>query len=715
MKSSTRDQPNLVREIHHHRQFRHPHIARLYEIIVTETLVWLVLEYCPGDELYAYLIKNGRLKQDQVKKIFSELCGAVAYTHSKNCTHRDLKLENTLLDRRNSVKLCDFGFTREYESRNLLETVCGTTCYMAPEMIQRKKYSGEAVDVWSLGVIFYTLLYGEMPFEEETEVETSIKVVNEEPAYPNSSSVPPAAVELAKWLLSKNAKLRPTLQQILNHPYLEEYSSIQRAILARNEPKLFSSKPEKKVLRNLKSANIDLGSLADSVISQNCDPLAGLWALALEKQLKKESKRSGRTSLNIAKHGLSRKESDGKSSAPKITITTNGLKSESPRSQRSQRSPLSPFARISSSFRSSTEADRPNLDHRDSTNSTSIPTSNSLLQAPPNGLPNSSPISPAITSVSTDADNVSSTPITPATRMIQSVPDILTLANVQPSPTSVDIQSHPSQPPPPIPPEVNTPSLKSTRSSLLARTKTLATTKTKEFKNSLKTTMMKLVFVDRLRRRKSSPKLESSDASTSVDITQLEPSNVMPRQQSEPSPRKNARPISQISQFSAFSQISQYSTNSSAPSQLSQERLAQNANGTSRRPRYGRRSTSSSISSLISRHRKTSSKASSTSSASLRSTPHSPRRVASPVPGSSLRPSHSPFPSRRQARSRFHETAVFGSHSGRSRPLRRKSPFSRTSFGRNSTPADQRLSSKIVAEEGEDEATYEDMEFDDDR
>ena len=89
LKSAKKDDANLAREIHHHRQFLHPHIARLYEVIVTESLVWLVLEYCPGDELYNHLLKNGRMEVPQVQKIFTQLVGAVSYVHAKQCVHRD--------------------------------------------------------------------------------------------------------------------------------------------------------------------------------------------------------------------------------------------------------------------------------------------------------------------------------------------------------------------------------------------------------------------------------------------------------------------------------------------------------------------------------------------------------------------------------------------------------------------------------------------------
>jgi serine/threonine protein kinase len=110
--------------------------------------------------------------------------------------YRDLKLENILLDKSENIKLVDFGFTREYDPRKLLETWCGTYAYAAPEMIQGQKYSGEgtnsislsswiAVDVWSMGVILYTLLCGELPFDDDDESKTKLRIVKKEYKLPD--------------------------------------------------------------------------------------------------------------------------------------------------------------------------------------------------------------------------------------------------------------------------------------------------------------------------------------------------------------------------------------------------------------------------------------------------------------------------------------------------------------------------------------------------
>ncbi|KAB5522176.1 hypothetical protein GE09DRAFT_1011483 [Coniochaeta sp. 2T2.1] len=290
LKSANKGDSNLAREIHHHRQFVHPHIARLYEVIVTETLVWLVLEYCPGDELYNYLVQHGRLPVDKVQKTFTQLVGAVSYVHQQSCVHRDLKLENILLDKHENVKLCDFGFTREYEGKaNYLQTFCGTICYSAPEMLKGEKYAGEKVDVWSLGVILYALLTGELPFDDDDDQVTRNLILTAEPKYPEH--IPADALALLKRLLSKRPLLRPSLPEILSHPFLAEHAPQQQAILKLEQPAPFSTPLEKDALQRMRSAGVDIDSVIESVLAQKCDTLAGWWTLLIEKEERKAQRR----------------------------------------------------------------------------------------------------------------------------------------------------------------------------------------------------------------------------------------------------------------------------------------------------------------------------------------------------------------------------------------------------------------------------------------
>jgi serine/threonine protein kinase len=257
---------------------------------VTESLVWLVLEYCPGDELYNQLLKTGAMEAEKVQKIFTQLVGAVSYVHGKSCVHRDLKLENILLDKHENVKLVDFGFTREYEGKSsYLQTWCGTVCYSAPEMIKGEKYGGEKVDVWSLGIILYALLCGELPFDDDDEAGTKKRILKEEPKYPDH--LPPLAKDLIVSMLSKRSLLRPTLADILTHPWLAEHAPQQQAILKLQQPAPFTTDLEKEVLQRMRSAGVGIDMVIENVLAQRCDNLAGWWALLLEKEERKAKRR----------------------------------------------------------------------------------------------------------------------------------------------------------------------------------------------------------------------------------------------------------------------------------------------------------------------------------------------------------------------------------------------------------------------------------------
>jgi serine/threonine protein kinase len=309
LKSAKKTDANLAREIHHHRQFLHPHIARLYEVLVTESLVWLVLEYCPGehcktrllaiylgltfptgDELYNHLSREGPLPPEKVQKIFAQLVGAVSYVHNQSCVHRDLKLENILLDKYENVKLCDFGFTREYENKTShLQTYCGTVCYSAPEMLKGEKYAGEKVDVWSLGVILFALLTGELPFDEDDDLATKHKILSSEPKYPDT--LPPDAKTLIAQMLSKRPLIRPSLADILASPFLAPHAPAQQAILKITRPPPFTTPLEKETLQRMRSAGVDIDKVIENVLAQRCDALAGWWALLIEKEERKEQRR----------------------------------------------------------------------------------------------------------------------------------------------------------------------------------------------------------------------------------------------------------------------------------------------------------------------------------------------------------------------------------------------------------------------------------------
>lgn len=304
LKTSDKNDPNIVREVFYHRQFNYPHITKLYEVIVTENKVWMALEYCPGKELYDHLLQMKRIPISQCIELFSQICGAVYYAHTLNCVHRDLKLENILLDKDDQAKLTDFGFTRECTTKSILETVCGTTVYMAPELTERKVYDGFKIDIWALGVILYTMMTGSMPFDEDDEARIKWKIVNEMPNF-DSDVIGHDAKDLLVKLLSKDPSKRPTMREILEHDFLHPYGSVileeaddilrkQRDGNAR-----FHSKQERRLLKILRRAGFDIHAIKNSVIKRKCDTLSCLWFLLLEQQTNNEKHRRPRRNRSV--------------------------------------------------------------------------------------------------------------------------------------------------------------------------------------------------------------------------------------------------------------------------------------------------------------------------------------------------------------------------------------------------------------------------------
>ncbi|KAF8963441.1 kinase-like domain-containing protein [Flammula alnicola] len=147
----------------------HPNIMKLYDVWETSTSLYLILEYVQGGELFDYLCNKGRRPTEEVVGYFQQIICAVDYCHRFNIAHRDLKLENILIDHDSNIKVADFGMaTWQDNSRGkLLRTSCGSPHYAAPEIISGKPYDGSISDIWSCGIILYALLAAKLPFDDD--------------------------------------------------------------------------------------------------------------------------------------------------------------------------------------------------------------------------------------------------------------------------------------------------------------------------------------------------------------------------------------------------------------------------------------------------------------------------------------------------------------------------------------------------------------------
>eukprot|EP01117_Protostelium_nocturnum_P012923 TRINITY_DN4783_c0_g3_i1.p1 TRINITY_DN4783_c0_g3~~TRINITY_DN4783_c0_g3_i1.p1 ORF type:complete len:520 (-),score=183.32 TRINITY_DN4783_c0_g3_i1:28-1587(-) len=211
----------IKREITNMKLFRHPHIIRLYEVIETPTDIFMVMEFVPGGELFDYIVTNGKLSEDAARRFFQQIISGVEYCHSHMVVHRDLKPENLLVDPKNSfVKIADFGLSTMMQDGDFLKTSCGSPNYAAPEVISGKLYAGPEVDIWSCGVILYTLLCARLPFDDEY-IPALFKKIRAG-AYEQPMHVSASCRDLISAMLVVDPLKRITVAEIRAHPWFQQ-------------------------------------------------------------------------------------------------------------------------------------------------------------------------------------------------------------------------------------------------------------------------------------------------------------------------------------------------------------------------------------------------------------------------------------------------------------------------------------------------------------
>ncbi|BFZ65242.1 hypothetical protein YB2330_006405 [Saitoella coloradoensis] len=237
---------------------RHPNIVTLHDVRETSKYIGIVLEYASGGELFDYILKQRYLKDAVACGLFAQLISGVGYLHSKGIVHRDLKLENLLLDRNRNIIITDFGFANTFNveevsddkedelklSRcgikgrgDLMATSCGSPCYAAPELVVSDGlYTGRKVDVWSCGVILYAMLAGYLPFDDDPanpegeNINFLYRYIVSTPlTFPEY--VTPVARDLLRKILVPDPRKRVTLRQVAEHQWLEKQKATLEPVL----------------------------------------------------------------------------------------------------------------------------------------------------------------------------------------------------------------------------------------------------------------------------------------------------------------------------------------------------------------------------------------------------------------------------------------------------------------------------------------------------
>ncbi|KAH9766567.1 CBL-interacting serine/threonine-protein kinase 1 [Citrus sinensis] len=213
----------IKREIATLKLLKHPNVVRLHEVLASKSKIYMVLEYVTGGELFDKIASKGRLQEAEGRKLFQQLIDGVSYCHNKGVFHRDLKLENILLDSKGNIKISDFGLSalpQHFRDDGLLHTTCGSPNYVAPEVLANRGYDGATSDIWSCGVILYVILTGYLPFDDRNLAVLYQKIFRGDFKLPKWLS--PGAQNLLRKILEPNPVKRITIAGIKADEWFEQ-------------------------------------------------------------------------------------------------------------------------------------------------------------------------------------------------------------------------------------------------------------------------------------------------------------------------------------------------------------------------------------------------------------------------------------------------------------------------------------------------------------
>ncbi|XP_055302042.1 serine/threonine-protein kinase SIK1 isoform X2 [Sitodiplosis mosellana] len=276
----------VYREVEIMKRLDHPHIIRLYQVMETKLMLYIVSEYASQGEIFDYIARYGKMSERAARQKFWQILSAVEYCHKRGIVHRDLKAENLLLDSNMRIKIADFGFSNFFHPDELLATWCGSPPYAAPEVFEGKRYVGPEIDVWSLGVVLYVLVCGALPFDGSTLQSLRDRVLSGRFRIPFFMSQD--CESLIRKMLVLDPHRRYTIEQIKQHRWMmiEVMDPISLACdsqnaLTRNATAI--TEPNEQILRLMAGLGIDTQKTCDSLKLNNYDHHAAIYLLLLER------------------------------------------------------------------------------------------------------------------------------------------------------------------------------------------------------------------------------------------------------------------------------------------------------------------------------------------------------------------------------------------------------------------------------------------------
>ncbi|XP_069644094.1 serine/threonine-protein kinase SIK2 isoform X3 [Haliaeetus albicilla] len=273
----------IYREVQIMKMLDHPHIIKLYQVMETKSMLYLVTEFAKNGEIFDYLASHGRLSESEARRKFWQILSAVEYCHGRKIVHRDLKAENLLLDNNMNIKIADFGFGNFYKSGEPLTTWCGSPPYAAPEVFEGQQYEGPQLDIWSMGVVLYVLVCGALPFDGPTLPILRQRVLEGRFRIPYFMSE--ECEHLIRRMLVLDPSKRLTIAQIKEHKWMLIEVPAQRPILyppgEESEPSV--GEYNEQVLRLMHSLGIDQQKTIESLQNKSYNHFAAIYYLLVER------------------------------------------------------------------------------------------------------------------------------------------------------------------------------------------------------------------------------------------------------------------------------------------------------------------------------------------------------------------------------------------------------------------------------------------------
>lgn len=280
------DEDDLIRvqqEISILKHLKHKNVVQLYEIIDTQKNLYLVTELCENGELYDQVLLKKRLDEPEACKYFQDIIDGLDYLHSQQIVHRDIKLENLLLDSKMNIKITDFGLSKIYPKNGLLYTYRGTYAYCPPEFFSENEtgYKGELSDVWSSGVVLYTMLQGYLPFTEAEQNDNIEKICAGDYEMPDDIS--DLAKDLINSMLTIDPDERISIKKIKKHPWFNLITpKLMKGIIIN-----FHKIPvDEVILKKTALHGYDESVIREKLINNVHDKSTGLYYLYVKKFLR---------------------------------------------------------------------------------------------------------------------------------------------------------------------------------------------------------------------------------------------------------------------------------------------------------------------------------------------------------------------------------------------------------------------------------------------